>query len=284
MPSDSGAILPPKVSAGSDFGRNRARADSRRVALDLTKFFLVVAAVAGLLAVGTERLGYHWQWYRMPRYLVRIGDGGWRPGPLLDGVLITFKISGLSLILCFSFGLVAALFRLSHSYLARLLARLYVELIRNTPLLVQIFFIYFVLGPVLGITRFTSAVLALSLFEGAYAAEIFRAGILSIPRGQWEAARSLGLSTYKCYRAVILPQAVRHVLPPLTSQAISLVKDSALVSTIAIYDLTMRGQAIIAETFLTFEVWFTVAAIYLIITVILSILVNVMENRLRVTG
>lgn len=270
--------------AGSNAGRNRARPGGRRVALDLAKFVLVVIAAAWLLATGTERLGYHWQWYRMPRFLVRITDGGWGLGPLLDGLLVTFEISGLSLILCFSFGLVAALLRLSHSTLGRLLARLYVELIRNTPLLVQIFFIYFVLGPVLGITRFSSAVLALSLFEGAYAAEIFRAGIVSIPRGQWEAARSLGLGTFICYRTVILPQAVRHVLPPLTSQAISLVKDSALVSTIAIYDLTMQGQAIIAETFLTFEVWFTVAAIYLIITLVLSILINIMENRLRVTS
>jgi polar amino acid transport system permease protein len=124
-------------------------------------------------------------------------------------------------------------------------------------------------------------VLALSLFEGAYASEIFRAGITSIHRGQWEAAYSLGLGTYGVYRHIILPQALRRILPPLTSQAISLVKDSALVSTIAIYDLTMQGSAIIAETFMTFEVWFTVAAIYLFVALTISLLVHMLEGRLR---
>jgi len=147
---------------------------------------------------------------------------------------------------------------------------------------VQLFFIYFVLSPVLGFGRFASAVLALSLFEGAYASEILRAGIVSIQRGQWEAARSLGLRTLYCYRLVILPQALRRVLPPLTSQAISLVKDSALVSTIAIYDLTMQGQAIVSETFMVFEVWFVVAAVYLVITITLSVVVNIMETRLQI--
>jgi polar amino acid transport system permease protein len=136
----------------------------------------------------------------------------------------------------------------------------------------------------LDISGFVSAVLALSLFEGAYASEIFRAGIVSIQRGQWEAAFSIGLNRYRTYRFVILPQALRHILPPLTSQAISLIKDSALVSTIAIYDLTMRGQAIIAETFLVFEIWFTVAAIYLSITLLLSATVSFMEKRLKVNS
>jgi polar amino acid transport system permease protein len=172
--------------------------------------------------------------------------------------------------------------RLSRSFLARIIARGYLEIIRNTPLLVQLFFIYFVLSPVLDINGFTSAVMALSLFEGAYASEIFRAGIVSIHRGQWEAAFSIGLNTYQTYRLIILPQALRRILPPLTSQAVSLIKDSALVSTIAIYDLTMRGQTIIAETFLVFEIWFTVAAIYLTITLVLSATVFYMEKRLRV--
>jgi polar amino acid transport system permease protein len=161
-------------------------------------------------------------------------------------------------------------------------ARGYLELVRNTPLLVQLFFIYFVLSPIFEISAFASAVLTLSLFEGAYASEIFRAGILSIHRNQWEAAFSLGLGTWRTYRLVILPQAVRRILPPLTSQAVSLVKDSALVSTIAIYDLTMQGQAIIAETYLVFEIWFTVAAIYLGVTLALSFSVALLEKRLKV--
>jgi len=137
------------------------------------------------------------------------------------------------------------------------------------------------ISPIVGMNAFSSAVLALSLFEGAYISEVFRAGILSVPRGQWEAAYSSGLNSFEVYRFVVLPQAVRNIIPPLTSQAISLIKDSALVSTIAIYDLTMRGQAIVAETFLAFEIWFTVAAIYLAITISLSALVSVLENRFR---
>jgi polar amino acid transport system permease protein len=124
--------------------------------------------------------------------------------------------------------------------------------------------------------------LALSLFEGAYASEIFRAGIVSIHKGQWEAAHSLGLSLYHTYRYIVLPQAIRRLLPPLTSQAISLIKDSALVSTIAVYELTMEGRMIVADTFLTFEIWFTVAAMYLVVTVILSLVVNIMEVRFKV--
>lgn len=249
---------------------------------DILKFFFVAALGIWLMASGSEKLGYHWQWYRIPAYLFTFEDMTFRSGPLLEGLMVTLRISGVSLVLAFVFGLLAALFRLSDSFLARFLSRGYLEIIRNTPLLVQLFFIYFVLGPIMGIERFTSAVLALSLFEGAYASEIFRAGIVSIHKGQWEAAYSLGLSPLDTYRTVILPQAVRRILPPLTGQAVSLIKDSALVSTIAVYDLTMRGQEIISETYLAFEVWFTVAAMYLVITAALSVLVYVMENRYRI--
>ncbi|CAG0928583.1 partial L-cystine transport system permease protein YecS, partial [Planctomycetaceae bacterium] len=221
-------------------------------------------------------------WYRIPRYFFSISEGGILPGPLLQGLAVTFQIAAVSLVLAPAFGLISALMRLSSSLGARWAARAYIELIRNTPLLVQIFFIYFVLSPVFEISAFVSAVLALSLFEGAYTSEIFRAGILSIHRNQWEAAFSLGLGTWRTYRLVILPQAIRHILPPLTGQAISLVKDSALVSTIAIYDLTMQAQAIISETYLVFEIWFTVAAVYLVINLLLSVAVACMEKRLRV--
>jgi len=251
--------------------------------MDVTKFVLVIAALSWLMARGTERLGYNWQWYRITQYILSSANGDFFAGPLLHGLIVTLRITAMSLLLAFIFGLVTALFRLSNSFLARVLARGYLECIRNTPLLVQLFFIYFVLSPVFDMSRFASAVLALSLFEGAYASEIFRSGIVSLQRGQWEAAYSLGLSTFHNYRYIILPQAIRRVLPPLTNQAISLVKDSALVSTIAIYDLTMQGRAIIAETYLTFEIWFTIAAIYLLITVSLSVVVNTMEKRIGVT-
>lgn len=254
----------------------------RPVLIDLLKYGIVVAAVTVFMINGTRQLGYHWQWYRVPQYIVAAVDNQWVPGPLIRGLSVTIRITAISLVLAFFFGLSSALMRLSPSFLARTIARGYLEIIRNTPLLVQLFFIYFVLSPILNISGFASAVLALSLFEGAYASEIFRAGIVSIHREQWEAAFSIGLNVYQTYRLVILPQALRRILPPLTSQAVSLIKDSALVSTIAIYDLTMRGQSIIAETFLVFEIWFTVAAIYLMMTLVLSAAVHYMEKRLKI--
>lgn len=247
--------------------------------IDIAKFVLLVGGLVWLLLRGSGRVGYNWQWYRVPRYLYTFEDGVFVSGPLLDGLWVTLEITCYSLVLASVIGLLTALLRLSGSLVGRFIARVYLEVIRNTPLLVQIFFLYFVLAPIFELERFTAAVVALSLFEGAYASEIFRAGIVSIKRGQWEAAHSLGLSSFDTYRTVILPQALKRILPPLTGQAVSLIKDSALVSTIAVYDLTMQGRTIIAETFLTFEIWFTVAAIYLIITLSLSLVVNMLEKR-----
>jgi polar amino acid transport system permease protein len=252
-----------------------------RILVDVGKYLIVMALFVFLMAKGMTTLGYHWQWYRVPRYLYRVSSQGLSAGPLLQGLMVTFRITAVSMILAFLFGLVAGLLRLSSSFSGQAVARAYLELIRNTPLLIQLFFLYFVISPIVGINAFTSAVLALSLFEGAYISEIFRSGILGVPRGQWEAGLSSGLNRWELYRFIVLPQAVRNILPPLTSQAVSLIKDSALVSTIAIYDLTMQGQAIVAETFLVFEVWLVVAAIYLAITISLSALVHVMEKRLK---
>jgi polar amino acid transport system permease protein len=266
-----------RTAATAPSTRRRSRLSWSEAAL----FLLLCGGAAWLLARGGERLAYHWQWYRVPRYLLVAEEGRLAAGPLLDGLLVTFRIAGLSLLLALLAGLSAALLRLSPSWVGRALARAYLEGIRNTPLLVQLFFAYFVLGPLLDLDRFWAAVLALGFFEGAYLSEIFRAGILAIPRGQWEAARSLGLSTWICYRRVVLPQSLRLVLPPATGQSVSLIKDSALVSTVAVTDLTLQGQVIIAETFLTFEIWFTVAAIYLLLTASLSAAAGAIENRLR---
>ncbi len=257
-----------------------AAAVRRKALIDWGEFLLLAGLVVWLLSAGTGGLGYQWQWYRVPRFLFTTDSGGWTAGPLLQGLLVTLRISALSLLCMLILGLTAALLRLSASFAARALARGYLELVRNTPLLIQIFFIYFVMAPVLNIGAFATAVLALSLFEGAYAAEILRAGIVSIHRGQWEAAHSLGLGTFDTYRYVILPQALRRVLPPLAGQAISLIKDSSLVSTIAVYDLTMQGQKIVSETFLVFEIWFTVAAIYLVMTLSLSLAVHFLEHQM----
>jgi len=246
---------------------------------DIFQFLLLLALLSWLFSRSSQQLGYNWQWYRIWQYLIRLDETGLHGGALLDGLGVTLKICLVSMCLSLAVGLVTAFFRISHSPLARLVARIYLEVTRNTPLLIQIFFIYFVLGPILGLDRFLAAVFALSLFEGAYVSEIFRSGILSIDKGQLEAGYSIGFSTYRNFRHIVLPQALRITLPPLTNQMISLIKDSALVSTIAIYDLTMEAQNIIAETFLTFEIWFTVAVIYLLFTVSLSGIAVYLEKR-----
>lgn len=205
-----------------------------------------------------------------------------RSGLLLNGLLVTLQLSVLSGMLSMVFGLAAGLARTARNPTLRTLSTLYVEAIRGTPLLVQIFIFYFFLGTVLQLTRMTAGVLALAVFAGAYVAEIVRAGVQSIGRGQMEAARSLGMGYLAAMRHVILPQAVQRVLPALAGQFISLVKDSSLVSVIAITDLTKAGREVISNTFATFEIWFTVALLYLVLTFALSLLARYVERRLSV--
>ncbi|MFH2122146.1 MAG: amino acid ABC transporter permease [Pseudomonadota bacterium] len=251
---------------------------------DVGQFLLLILLLFWFFADSFEQIGYNWQWYQIPRYLYTRDERGLISGPLLQGLKVTLQISTVSLILAFLIGLVTALLRLSSSTVARSVARVYLELSRNTPLMIQLFFMYFVMGPILGLDRFLSGVLALSLFEGAYVSEIIRSGIISIQQGQWEAAFSIGLNRWSVYRLIILPQALKRILPPLTNQAISLIKDSSLVSVIAIYDLTMQAQALISETFLTFELWFVVAFMYLVITMLLSSCVTLLENKLKLSN
>ena len=205
---------------------------------------------------------------------------GLRAGPLLLGLWLTIKLSALALVFALLLGLVAGLGRVAQNPAARNLATLYVELIRGTPLLVQIFIFYFFIGTVLDLSAFAAGVAALAVFTGAYVAEIVRAGIEAVPKGQMEAARSLGMSTAQALRHVILPQALRKTLPPLAGQSINLVKDSSLVSVMALTDLTKAGREVVSSTFSPFEVWFTVAAMYLLLTGALSLLVRRMEKRL----
>ena len=249
------------------------------VLIDVGKYLVVMTVVALVLYQGTERLGYNWQWYRIPQYLWQYTDEGFQWGQLMLGLGVTLEITAISMALMLAIGLTTALLRMSGSWVGQAVARAYMELIRNSPLLIQLFFFYFVVAPILGMSGFWAAIIALSLFEGAYASEIFRAGITSIDKGQWEAAKSLGMRPYAMYRHVILPQAIRRILPPLTNQAVSLIKDSALVSVVAILDLTQQARMIDAETFLTFEIWFTVAAIYLVITLTVSGLARTLERR-----
>lgn len=259
-----------------------ASAPRGAIACDLVAYALLMGGLVLLVFRGAESSGYTWQWYRAWRFLVVMPSGGGpEPGLLLQGLWVTLQIAACSLVLALILASVTVVLRLSRLRSGQLLARGYVESVRNTPLLVQLFVTYFVMAPVFGLERFSAAVLALAVFEGAYMAEILRAGIAAVPAGQWEASRSLGMDEPGTYMQVVLPQALRRSLPPLTGQAVSLVKDSSLVSAIAIHELTMQAQTIIAETFLTFEVWLLTAAIYLAVTLLLSGAAHLLEKRLR---
>lgn len=204
----------------------------------------------------------------------------YKMGPLLTGLLVTLEISVYSIFFAIIIGVFTGIARISRNPFLKKLAIFYIELIRGTPLLVQIFIFYFFIGTVFDLERMTAGVMALSVFTGAYIAEIVRAGIQSVHKGQMEAARSLGMNYTKAMVLVILPQAFRRTLPPMAGQFISLIKDSSLVSVISITDLTKAGREVVASTFSPFEVWFTVAALYLVLTSALSYLVQLLEKRM----
>ena len=255
-----------------------------RSSADISAFVLFSGGLVWLVILSADALNYNWQWYRVPQFFVREIDGEWYAAELLHGLYLTLELVALSLPLTVAFGFTTALLARADSITARLFNRVYVEVIRNTPLLVQIYIFYFVLSPILGTDRFTTAIVALAVYEGAYAAEIFRSGIDAVPMGQWDAARSLGLSTFHIYRSVVVPQLIRFVLPPMTNLAVSLIKGSAIVSVIAVAELTTNAKTVIAETFMTFEIWFFTAAIYLVLTTSLSGVAYYLEARLRRRG
>ena len=262
--------------------RRRARLGLwRRNTSDWVLFLVGAGLILWGIFAGAQAMRYNWQWYRIPDYFWREIDGEIIWGPFVRGLLVTLEITLWGALLAFAIGLAVALLRLSRSWAGHALATAYLELIRNTPLLVQMYLFYFVLSPILGIDRFWTGVLALAVFEASFISEILRSGILSVPPAQWEAASSLGMRGYATYRKVVLPQAVPLMLPPLTSSLVNLVKSSAIVSTIAIFDLTNEGRTVIADTFMTFEVWLTVAAIYLVLTISLSAVASWLERRAR---
>lgn len=206
----------------------------------------------------------------------------WNSLPLLlAGAGVTIEITAIAVGLGFVLGLITSVCRLSSVKILRGIAICYVNIIRGTPMLVQIFLIYFALPMVIGerINPFVAAVAACSINSGAYVSEIFRAGIQSVDKGQMEAGRSLGLSWMQTMRYIILPQAFKHVIPPLGNEFISMTKETSLVSVIGFEELTRRGQLIIAKTYGSFEIWLTVAAIYLVMTLSIARLVSYLERR-----
>lgn len=200
---------------------------------------------------------------------------------LILGAGVTIEITAFSVAVGFFIGLFVGIARISQFKVLRVLATIYADCIRGTPLLVQIFLIYFALPMVIGqrVEPFIAAVAACGINSGAYVSEIFRAGIQAIDIGQMEAGRSLGMTWWQTMYSIILPQAIRNILPPLGNEFIAMLKDSSLVSVIGFEELTRRGQLIIAQTYGSFEIWMTVAILYLIMTLAISRIVSLLEKR-----
>jgi polar amino acid transport system permease protein len=276
--------------------------------LDALLIAMILAAVVFIVhRVGVE-MRYRWQWPVILQYLVRVDGVNWATGTLMQGFLTTVKLSLWAMILATLLGVLMGLFRVSHSLFYRLIAGSYVETVRNLPPLVLVFIVYFFVGerimnlfgvehfvrsaspeaqrflaflfaPPARFSGFFAGLTTLVLYEAAYITEIVRAGIQSIEKGQWEAAHTLGLSRWQQLRYVILPQALQRILPALAGQLISTIKDSAIVSVISIPELTFRGLELMSATYLTFEVWITIAILYFLLTFTCSLGVKRLEKH-----
>jgi polar amino acid transport system permease protein len=281
------------------------------LALDLAILLLAGGGVAWLVLRAQATLPYHWDWSVIPQFLAYADtDGSWRAGRILTGVAATVRLSLWAGLLALALGTAAGLMRVSLRLFWRLCGGAYVLCVRNTPPLVLIFlFSYFLsnqliaalgldmavagmpeafrplaeglFGPLRQMPGFLTAIVTLALIEGAYMAEIVRAGVQSVEQGQWDAAYALGLSRTGTLVHVILPQAFRRMLPPLTGQFVSTVKDSAIVSVISIPELTFQAQELVSATYRSFEVWTLVLVLYLALNLPCSLAARWLEIRLR---
>ena len=250
------------------------------VALYLALIYLLVR----LALNGAEAMGYNWQWYRVPEYLFRFTDDGFEWGEILLGLAATLQLSLQSFLLATGLGAVVTLLRMSGLVVGKAMAVAFLELVRNMPLLVLLYLFYYVLGPIFGLDRYAAAVLCLGVYHAALVSEILRAGVNSVDGGQLEAARSVGMSTVQAYRHIVLPQAVKFLLPPMTGEAVHLIKSSAIVSVIAVVEMTTVGRNIISDTYMSFEIWFTIAAVYLLVILVLSLAASQLEKRYAIAG
>ena len=203
---------------------------------------------------------------------------------LAPAVPMTILITLCSFLLAIIFGIVAALARIGRNRVVGGLSKAYSDIVRGVPLIVQIFFIYFGLGSIFHLGEFWAGALAIGICYGAYLAEIFRAGIQAIPHGQSEAALSLGMNHWQVDRHVILPQALRMVVPPVANEFIACLKDSSLVSIIGLRELTRAGREYLSWTYIDFATWLMVGALYLIMTLALARLSRIIESRYRIPG
>ncbi|MEX0366283.1 MAG: amino acid ABC transporter permease [Ruegeria sp.] len=252
------------------------------VPVSVAIYVIVVGLIIYGSFTGAQNMGYNWQWYRIPQYLYSFTDDGFQWGEIMIGLVATLQLSVTAFALATTLGLLVALLRLSGLIVGSAVAVGFLELIRNIPLLVLLYLFYYVLGPIFGFDRYTASILTLAVFHAALISEILRAGINAVPRGQWEAAKSIGMTQFQTYRYIVLPQSVRFMLPPMTGEVVHLIKSSAIVSVIAVAELTTIGRNIISDTYMSFEIWFTVAAVYMAVTLILSAGVSYLERRYSV--
>lgn len=235
-------------------------------------FALALVVVAGVAVGALLALDYEWRWGAVWSYR-QIYFDGW---------IATLAIAAIALPASCVLGLVFALARRASFLPLRYISRIYVELTRGAPLLVQIYLYFYVFGHVLRMeSRYIAGPLILATFTGAYISEIIRAGIESVGRSQIESARAIGLTTTQTYRFVIFPQAIRQVLPGLAGQFVSLVKDSSLLSIIALNEFTQAGTNVNSFTFAPFESYLPLAVGYLIITLPISLWTQRLESRLK---
>ena len=247
-------------------------------------YLLLVCLVLALALNGAEAMGYNWQWYRVPEYLFAFTDDGFQWGEIALGLGATLKLSLQSFVLALGLGAVVALLRMSNLVVGNAIALAFLEIVRNLPLLILLYLFYYVLGPIFALDRYAAAVLCLGVYHAALVSEILRAGVGSVDGGQLEAARSVGMSSAQAYRHIVLPQAMKFLLPPMTGEAAHLIKSSAIVSVIAVVEMTTVGRNIIADTYMSFEIWFTIAAVYLLVILVLSLAAARMEQRYATAG
>jgi len=233
---------------------------------------IVAAAFVGLLALACLQVPGDWNWSGVWAYRQKF----------VQGWLVTLGLSVAALVLSVLIGLVVALLLAARNPLVEATGRIYVELIRGTPLLVQLLLGFYVVANAVGLeNRFVVGTLVLAAFSGAYMAEIFRGGLDAIPKTQRDSARAIGLSRWQAFRLVVLPQAVRLVLPAVAGQLVSLIKDSSLLSVIAISELTLNAQEVNSFTYSTLESYLPLAVGYLLLTLPLSAASRWLEASFR---
>lgn len=248
-------------------------------------FIYTVASFVFLILLGflfkysIDQLDYEWDFLFLKEYFW-VSETN-QPGIILQGLWGTFYISLLSIIFGTIGGVLVGLALLSKEKLLKAIAVVYVDIFRNTPVLVQLYVAYFIVGTALDLSPEAAGIMTLSLFCSSYIAEIFRGTIEEFEKGQLNAAKSIGLTDFQLARYIVAPQAIRRMLPPTVGQFVSLVKDSSLVSVVSVNELTKSAMNVVAVSFKSFETWFVIAAIYFLLNLVLSSFGRYLEARMR---